>query len=251
VTGTSAFNLSLAVKNQFGCTKTITSSINAIKPNPDVSVPTLAVTCANTPRAATTITSSLPAGDNMFISTIRTSPDIIFNSATWPNYYDLSRNYFDQYTPVTSTSIPPRQFQRTATTSAFSYVYHVVRVERANGCIQNKIVPEYFSSMANCNSTTGYRMEEPEHKDTLSVPKGAFASIYPNPFTNSLQIRSFGKEISSIVVYNEVGAKVATWEGLTVEERNLSTHGWANGLYIILVNFSDGTVQKEKMVRQE
>jgi hypothetical protein len=73
----------------------------------------------------------------------------------------------------------------------------------------------------------------------------------PNPFRNAFTVELFGPEkVKRITVYNQTGSIVRQMETLWHEGLvTIDMAGFASGLYVLVVEYENGTVKTEKMVK--
>jgi hypothetical protein len=73
----------------------------------------------------------------------------------------------------------------------------------------------------------------------------------PNPFRNAFTVELFGPEkVKRITVYNQTGTPVRQMETLWHEGLvSIDMSGFAAGLYVLTVEYENGTVKTEKMVK--
>ncbi len=73
----------------------------------------------------------------------------------------------------------------------------------------------------------------------------------PNPFRNGFVVELFGSEkVNRITVYNQTGTPVRQMEILWSEGMiSLDLAGFASGLYTLVVEYNNGSVKTEKMVK--
>lgn len=73
-----------------------------------------------------------------------------------------------------------------------------------------------------------------------------FLKIYPNPTNSNVKIYS-GKDINFINILDAKGSIIKVVESGVHE---ISTSFWESGIYIFEVNYSDGTVERRKVIKQ-
>jgi predicted outer membrane repeat protein len=73
----------------------------------------------------------------------------------------------------------------------------------------------------------------------------------PNPFRNAFTVELFGPEkVKRITVYNQTGTPVRQMETLWHEGLvSIDMSGFTSGLYVLAVEYENGTVRTEKMVK--
>ena len=70
-------------------------------------------------------------------------------------------------------------------------------------------------------------------------------SIYPNPFTNTVSIKTSAKIINDIEIYNSIGKLVYQKEAPTKSTTiKLNLHHLTNGFYLIKINSEKGVITK-------
>ncbi len=74
--------------------------------------------------------------------------------------------------------------------------------------------------------------------------------IYPNPASNQIQI-NVQKEIEEIKMYNLIGQDMKVYCTNTNQQLNIETGTLGNGLYFIVLRFSDGEVKKAVIVNNK
>jgi len=89
----------------------------------------------------------------------------------------------------------------------------------------------------------------------VSLPNNPLVSARlvaaPNPFRNAFTVELFGPEkVKRITVYNQTGTPVRQMETLWHEGlAHIDMNGFAAGLYVLAVEYENGTVRTEKMVK--
>lgn len=89
----------------------------------------------------------------------------------------------------------------------------------------------------------------------VSLPKNPLVKARlvaaPNPFRNAFMVELFGPEkVKRITVYNQTGTPVRQMETLWHEGlAHIDMNGFAAGLYVLVVEYENGTVRTEKMVK--
>jgi hypothetical protein len=77
----------------------------------------------------------------------------------------------------------------------------------------------------------------------------ASVSLFPNPFTNTLQLSGNFEDVSSIRVQNTMGQTMILQQVSTGNRLELQTTSWSNGIYYVSVFYRDGSVESLKVVK--
>ncbi len=79
---------------------------------------------------------------------------------------------------------------------------------------------------------------------TSDVTKKSAVSVYPNPTTNFINVKSESK-IAQISIYDASGKAVKTTAETTINVENL-----AKGSYVVSIKYADGTTESKKVIKK-
>lgn len=79
---------------------------------------------------------------------------------------------------------------------------------------------------------------------TSDVAKKSTVSVYPNPATDVINVKSDNK-ISQISIYDASGKTVKTTAETTINVENL-----AKGSYVVSIKYADGTTESKKVIKK-
>jgi len=95
-----------------------------------------------------------------------------------------------------------------------------------------------------------------ENQVVVGLPKNPFVNsrieIIPNPFKDSFSINLFGEnKINRISVMNHSGITIRNMEQLPTDGfMVIDLNSYTSGLYLVVVEYNDGTRKVEKVLKQ-
>jgi len=92
------------------------------------------------------------------------------------------------------------------------------------------------------------KSEEVPNKLTSAV-EANIVEVYPSPFTNALQINT-GKTIKNVSVHNSIGNVLKSVKDVNDSNLTLETQDYSTGLYLVSIEFTDGTVVTKKVFKK-
>ena len=112
--------------------------------------------------------------------------------------------------------------------------------------------PDMTISVANGPANTTYTLTNVKIRektcavniDETPVAQAEFLQVVPNPVQQRAVIEA-SKEISSVSLFNLAGQKVAEFDSV-----ELDLSGMSQGLYLLKVNFADGSNGQTKLIKQ-
>jgi hypothetical protein len=73
--------------------------------------------------------------------------------------------------------------------------------------------------------------------------------VFPSPFTSTIHIQS-SKVIKSVAIYNSIGKELKFIDNVSLLNTSVETNNLANGLYLVSVEFIDGSVVTKKVFKK-
>lgn len=108
--------------------------------------------------------------------------------------------------------------------------------------------PTEVDLVANGASTAGFDNFKTSAVETLlavsDVAKKSTVSVYPNPATNVINVKSENK-IAQVSIYDASGKTVKTTTETTINVENL-----AKGSYVVSIKYADGTTESKKVIKK-
>ncbi len=89
--------------------------------------------------------------------------------------------------------------------------------------------------------------QEPTSVQTLSTQDNV--RVFPSPFINAIHV-SADKIIANVTVYNTIGNMLYVGENINQTTTIIETSHFANGFYLVQVEFVDGSIVTKKLVKQ-
>lgn len=88
-----------------------------------------------------------------------------------------------------------------------------------------------------------------EQTAVAPVVNSQFLNVYPSPFTNKLTVES-SKPIKFVQIYNSIGGRMIAQEGAGSKKIDIISSALANGLYLVTIEFTDGSSQTKKVFKK-
>lgn len=82
---------------------------------------------------------------------------------------------------------------------------------------------------------------------STSTPQKNTFTLYPNPTTNKVLIKNLPKDVKSITLFNTLGKEV----NVTVNQSSISLNNLPNGIYWVEVETSQGTLERQKIIKTQ